>query len=113
MHNIIGNIFKNERKVKMATTDNNQNTDVASGFGSIIGRLIAAAVILGITAFFTPGFAISNIWTLIVAAIVLSLMDYGVTKLFGVDVTPLKRDYRLCTATVIIYLTKFIVPDIM
>ena len=27
----------------------------------IVGRLIAAAVVLGITAFFTPGFSINNI----------------------------------------------------
>ena len=46
----------------------------------IVGRLIAAAVVLGITAFFTPGFSINNIWTLIIAAVVLTVIDYLVTK---------------------------------
>ena len=41
----------------------------------IVGRLIAAAVVLAITAFFTPGFSISNIWTLIIAAVVLTVID--------------------------------------
>ena len=42
----------------------------------IVGRLIAAAVVLAITAFFTPGFSINNIWTLIIAAVVLTVIDY-------------------------------------
>ncbi len=94
----------------MAITENNQNTDVASDFGSIIGRLIAAAVVLGTTAFFTPGFAIANIWTLIVAAVVLTLMDYGLIKLFGIDATPFGRGVLgFVLAAAIIYATKFIV----
>ena len=44
--------------------------------GQVIGRFIVAAIILGITAFFTPNFTINNWWSLGVAAIVLSVMDY-------------------------------------
>ena len=43
-------------------------TNEANGISTawqIIGRLIAAAVVLAITAFFTPGFAINNIWSLL------------------------------------------------
>ena len=39
--------------------NNNSNVQTSSTMGvvgQIIGRLIAAAVILGVTAFFTPGF---------------------------------------------------------
>ena len=49
------------------------------------GRLIAAIVILGITAFFTPGFALSNLWTLIVGVLALTIIDFAIgsfTKLF-------------------------------
>ena len=46
----------------------------------IVGRLIAAAVVLAITAFFTPGFTINNIWALAIAAVVLTVMDYLIVK---------------------------------
>ena len=49
----------------------------------IIGRLVAAAVVLAITAFFTPGFSINNIWSLIIAAVVLTVMDYLIVKFTG------------------------------
>ena len=45
----------------------------ASTVWQIVGRLVAAAVVLAITAFFTPGFSINNIWTLIIAAVVLMI----------------------------------------
>ena len=48
--------------------------------GQVIGRFIVAAIILGITAFFTPNFTISNWWALGIAAIVLSVMDYLIVK---------------------------------
>ena len=47
--------------------NNNSNTQSNSTMGTvgqIVGRFIVAAIILGITAFFTPGFSINNIWSL-------------------------------------------------
>ncbi len=46
----------------------------------IVGRLIVSAIVLAITAFFTPGFHIANFWTLAVAAIVLAVIDYLIVK---------------------------------
>ena len=44
--------------------DNNnsstQSTSTMGMVGQIFGRLVAAAIILGVTAFFTPGFTINN-----------------------------------------------------
>lgn len=51
-------------------------TDNTSTFGQILWRLLTSAVILAITAFFTPGFSINNIWSLIIAAIVLTVIDF-------------------------------------
>ena len=59
----------------------------------IVGRLIAAAVVLGITAFFTPGFSINNIWTLIIAAVVLTVIDYLVTKFTGLHASPFGKGF--------------------
>ena len=63
----------------------------------IIGRLVAAAVVLAITAFFTPGFAINNIWSLAIAAVVLTVLDYLIVKFTGL------------LAAIILYVTQFFV----
>ena len=51
----------------MSDMQNTTTKSTTSNVWQIVGRLVAAAVILGITAFFTPGFTINNIWTLIIA----------------------------------------------
>ena len=71
-----------------------QNTKTVSTDWSVAGiviRLIASAVVLAITAFLTPGFAISGIGTLIVAAIILTIMDYLFVKLLGIEASPFGR----------------------
>ena len=52
----------------------------------LIGRFICAIIILGITAFFTPGFTIDNLWVLAAFVIALSLVDFVIgcfTPLFS------------------------------
>lgn len=49
------------------------------------GRLITAIIVLGITAFFTPGFEISKVWILASAIVILVLIDFFIdcfTKIF-------------------------------
>ena len=47
------------------SSSSQSSSSVSMGaFGQIVGRFIVAAIILGITAFFTPGFSINNIWYL-------------------------------------------------
>ena len=41
-----------------------------------IGRLITSILVLGVTAFFTPGFTVSSVWILALAVIVLSVVDF-------------------------------------
>ena len=59
----------------------------------IIGRMIAAAVVLAITAFFTPGFTINNIWSLVIAAIVLTILDYLIVKLTNLHASPFGKGF--------------------
>ena len=78
--------------------------------GCIVIRLIVAAVVLGITAFLTPGFSIDGIWALIIGAIVLAVLDYLVAKLIGVEASPFgKGIVGFITAAVIIYATQYFV----
>ena len=63
----------------MSDSQSTSNSGTSTAW-QIIGRLVAAAVVLAITAFFTPGFSINNVWSLIIAAVVLTIMDYLIVK---------------------------------
>ena len=58
----------------MSETQSN-SANGSSTVWQIVGRLVASAIVLAITAFFTPGFSINNFWTLAIAAIVLTIID--------------------------------------
>lgn len=50
-----------------------------------IGRLIASILVLGVTAFFTPGFTFTNWWILAIAIVLLAVVDFLIstfTKLY-------------------------------
>ena len=95
--------------------NNNSNIQQSSSssmgaVGQIVGRFIVAAIILGITAFFTPGFSINNIWTLGVAAIVLTLMDYLIVKFTGLHAMAFGKGFvGFVLAVVVLYATQFFV----
>ncbi len=94
--------------------DNNnsnvQNTSTMGVVGQIIGRLIAAAIILGVTAFFTPGFEINNFWSLALAAVVLTVMDYLIVKFTGLQAMAFGKGFvGFVLAVVILYATQFFV----
>ena len=76
----------------------------------IIGRLITSAIVLSITAFFTPGFTINNIWALALAAIVLTIMDYLIIKFAGLDASPFGKGFvGFILSAVILYVTQYFV----
>ena len=94
----------------------NNNTDIQSSnstmgtFGQILGRLIVAAIILGITAFFTPGFSINNLWALALAAIVLTVMDYLIVKFTGLHSIAFGKGFvGFVLAVITLYVTQFFV----
>ena len=76
----------------------------------IVGRLIGAAVVLAITAFFTPGFSINNIWTLAIAAVVLTAIDYLVSRFTGLHASPFGKGFvGFALAAITLYVTQFFV----
>ncbi len=94
--------------------DNNnsraQDNSGMGAFGQIIGRFIVAAIILGITAFFTPNFSISNIWALGLEAIVLTVMDYIIVKITGLQAIAFGKGFvGFVLAAVTLYATQFFV----
>ena len=93
----------------MSNTESNTKSN-SSTVWQIVGRLIGAAVVLAITAFFTPGFSINNNWTLIIAAVVLTVLDYLVTKFTGLHASPFGKGFvGFALAAITLYVTQFFV----
>ena len=94
----------------MQQTQGNQAQGGASTVWQIVGRLVAAAVVLAITAFFTPGFTINNFWALAIAAVVLTVIDYLVVKFTGLHASPFGKGFvGFALAGIILYVTQFFV----
>ena len=95
----------------MAGNDNNVNAQTSNGTSTawqIVGRLIAAAIILAITAFFTPGFQINNIWSLAIAAVVLTVLDYLIVKFTGLHASPFGKGFvGFVLSVVVLYVTQY------
>lgn len=89
---------------------NNSTSTSSMSIGGILTRFITSAIVLAVTAFFTPGFQISSLWTLIVAAVVLTIIDYLVNSVFGVNTGGFgKGIVGFIVAAVILYATQFFV----
>ncbi|MDR0979234.1 MAG: phage holin family protein, partial [Lachnospiraceae bacterium] len=89
--------------------DNNQTTTTSNATNTvwqIVTRLVASAVVLGITAFFTPGFTINNVWSLAVAAVILTAMDYLITKFTGLHASPFGKGFvGFVLSAIVLYVT--------
>jgi len=74
--------------------------------------LILVAIILGITSFLTPGFSIYGLWSYLIAAVVITALDYFVEAFMGVDASPFGKGIKgFIIAAVIIYVAQFLVPN--
>ena len=90
--------------------ENHTSQSETSTVWQVVGRLVTAAVVLAITAFFTPGFTINNIWTLVIAAVVLTVIDYLVTKFTGLHASPFGKGFvGFALAAITLYVTQFFV----
>ncbi len=79
-------------------------------FGGIVTRFITSAIILAITAFFTPGFEIASFWTLLVAALVLTLIDYLVNTIVGNNIGAFGNGIvGFAVSGIVLYVTQFFV----
>ncbi|MTI70979.1 MAG: phage holin family protein [Firmicutes bacterium] len=75
---------------------------------SIITRVVLTALVVAVAAFLTPGFSISSLGTLLLAAIVIAVLDYLVERFTGIDATPFGRGIvGFIVAAGILYLTSY------
>ena len=94
----------------MENNQANSRQSTASTAWQIIGRLIVSAIVLGITAFFTPGFSINNIWSLAIAAVVLTVIDYLIVKFTGLHASPFGKGFvGFVLAVITLYVTQYFV----
>lgn len=94
----------------MNDNDSNIQNAQLGTWGQIIGRFISAAIILAVTAFFTPGFSINNIWSLALAAVVLTAMDYLIVRFTGLNAVAFGKGFvGFILAVVVLYVTQFFV----
>ena len=94
----------------MSDNTNVHEQNGTNTLGQIIGRFITAAIVLAITAFFTPNFSINNIWSLAIAAVVLTVLDYLIIKLTGLNATPFGKGFvGFILSAVVLYVTQFFV----
>ena len=90
-------------------TQSTTNTGTSTVW-QIVGRLVTAAIVLAITAFFTPNFSINNIWSLAIAAAVLTIMDYLIVKFTGLHASPFGKGFvGFALAAITLYFTQFFV----
>lgn len=81
------------------------------GIMHLVLRLVSSIVILGITAFLTPGFAINGMWPLVFGAVILAVLDYLALRFLNLNASPFGRGISgFILAAVIIYVTQFFVP---
>ena len=93
----------------MSNTDSNVKGGTSTVW-QIVGRLVGAAIVLAITAFFTPGFSINNIWALAIAAVVLTAIDYLIVKFTGLHASPFGKGFvGFALAAITLYVTQFFV----
>ena len=94
----------------MSNNTQSNTTTGTSTVWQIVGRLVTAAIVLAITAFFTPNFSINNIWSLAIAAVVLTVMDYLIVKFTGLHASPFGKGFvGFALAAITLYFTQFFV----
>lgn len=116
---ILNNLFfsvntKNKFILGGFIMDNNnidaRNYSRSNTFAQVILRFVTSAVILAITAFFTPGFTINNIWALALAAVVLTVIDFLLVKFTGLHASAFGKGFvGFVLAAVVLYATQFFV----
>src|SRR5699024_5296170 len=98
----------------MDNNDNNRNKDHEKdhefNIGEMLLRVLITAIVIPIAAYFTPGFTIDGLGSVLIAAVVIGVLDYLVQRFTGIDASPFGRGIAgFLVAAIILYITKFLV----
>ncbi len=91
---------------------NRNRAQESDSWTGLILRVILSAIVLSIAAFLTPGFSIQGIWSVLMAAVVISVADYLIQRFTGLDASPFGRGIvGFIIAAIVLYATQLLVPD--
>lgn len=96
----------------MENNERNRDNDKDKGIdiGGMILRVFITSIVVALAAFFSPGFSVDGIGSLLLASVVIGVLDYLIQKFTGVDASPFGRGVvGFLVAAIILYITKFIV----
>lgn len=100
---------KNRNKDRDRNRDRNRDNDFS--IGELLLRVLITSIVVAIAAYFTPGFTIDSLWSLLLAAVVIGVLDYLIQRFTGINASPFGRGISgFLVAAIILYVTKFIVP---
>lgn len=89
-----------------------QKENSKNGFLGWIIRLVVVMIVLSITSFLTPGFSVVGLWSVLLAAVIISALDYLVETFMGIDASPFGKGIKgFFIAAIILYLAQFVVPN--
>ncbi|SCY81404.1 phage holin family protein [Alkaliphilus peptidifermentans] len=95
----------------MSNERRDTRTQDSQSWVGVIIRFIVSAIVIAIAAFLTPGFAIGGLWSVLIAALVITIIDYIIFRIAKFDATPFGRGITgFIVAAVVIYVTQFFVP---
>lgn len=95
----------------MSEERNENRAQQSDSWVGLILRVILSAIVIAIAAFLTPGFTISGIWAVLLAAVVISTIDYLIQKVTGLHSSPFGRGFSgFIISAIVLYGTQFIVP---
>lgn len=90
--------------------DRERNDDKGIDISRLLLRVVITSVVIAIAAFFSPGFSIDGLGSLLLASIVIGVLDHLVQRFTGVDASPFGRGVvGFLVAAIILYVTKFVV----
>lgn len=95
----------------MSEERNDNRTQQADSWVGLILRLILSAIVIAIAAFLTPGFSISSIWAVLLAAIIITVVDYLIQRMTDFQASPFGRGFSgFIISAIVLYGTQFLVP---
>lgn len=90
---------------------NNTRTSNAQSWVGLVLRFIVSAIVISVAAFLTPGFTISGIWNVLIAAAIISVIDYLIFKFAKLDASPFGKGLSgFIVAAIVLYAAQFFVP---
>lgn len=94
---------------RVRNTDRRKDDDFS--IGEMLLRVLITSIVVAIAAYFTPGFTIDSLWSLLLAAVVIGVLDHLIQRFTGINASPFGRGLSgFLVAAIILYVTKFIVP---